>query len=173
MKFAVSSVSPNEPTITHCTLTKIEVCVPVEWSTTEAIEYAESKSHCVNNYHWTTETQADEHTIQPCDLQRGFKHLTLIMQPISKNIAATDSSITTQQRTIHARVLINIEDTPAENILRTADSIKLLSEYLELKAKAVQARIDHHHEEASKQEALAEQLNSRLLAQFDGTLVFV
>ena len=173
MKVAVSSVSPNGPTITHYTLTKLEVCVPLEWSTSEAIEYAESKWHCINNYHWTTEPETDEHNVQPCEVKLGFKHLTLIMEPLSNNTAAMDATLTTHQPTIHASVIINIEDTHAESILKTADSIQLLSEYLLLKAKAAKARTDNHHDEANKQEALAEQLNNRLLAQFNGTLVFV
>ncbi len=173
MKVAVSSVSPNGPTITHYTLTKLEVCVPVEWTIAEAIEYAESKWHCLNNYHWTTEPQPDEHAVQSCELQQGFKHLTLIMTPLSNNTAARDATLTTHQPPIHARVIINIEDTHAENIRKTADSIQLLSEYLQIKAKAAKARTNNQHDEARKQEALAEQLNNRLLAQFNGTLVFV
>jgi hypothetical protein len=95
------------------------------------------------------------------------------MEPVTHPKAATDATLTTHQPTIHASVIINIEDTRAENILKTADSIQLLSEYLQLKAKAAKARTDNHYDEARKQEALAEQLNSRLLAQFNGTLVFV
>lgn len=173
MKVAVSSVSPSGPTITHYTLTKLEVCVPVDWSTTQAIEFAESKSHCLNNYHWTTESETDAHTIQPCELQDGFKHLTIIMEPVAYNTAARSSALTTHEPIINARVIINIADAHAENILKTADGIQLLSEYLQLKAAAAKARTDNHYDEASEQEALAEQLNNRLLAQFEGTLVFV
>jgi hypothetical protein len=172
MKVAVSSVSPNGPTITHYDLTRLEVCVAVEWSTTEAIEFAESKLHCLNDYHWTT-IESHKHSVELCPVRLGFKHLTLIMEPVSNNIAATDSTLTNQEPAIHARVIINIEDTRADNILKTAHSIKLLSEYLQVKGAAAKARADNHYEEASKQEAIAEQLNSRLLAQFDGTLVFV
>ena len=95
------------------------------------------------------------------------------MEPVSDNTAATDSTLTTQEPVINARVIINIEDAHADNILKTADSIQLLSEYLQVKGAAAKARADNHYDEASKQEAIAEQLNSRLLAQFDGTLVFV
>jgi hypothetical protein len=172
MKVAVSSVSPNGPIITHYDLTKLEVCVAVEWSTTEAIEFAESKLHCLNNYHWTM-IESHEHTLELCPVRNGFKHLTLVMEPISNNTAATNATLTTQEPAIHARVIINIEDTHADNILKTATSIQLLSEYLQVKAAAAKARTDNHYEEASKQEAIAEQLNSRLLAQFEGTLVFV
>jgi hypothetical protein len=172
MKVALSSVSPNGPTITHYDLTKLEVCVAVEWSTTEAIEFAESRLHCLNNYHWTT-IESHEHTLELCPVRLGFQHLTLIMEPVSDNTAATDSTLALQEPAIHARVIINIEDTRADNILKTADSIQLLSEYLQVKGAAAKARADNHYEEASKQEAIAEQLNSRLLAQFDGTLVFV
>ena len=174
MKVAVSSVSPNGPIITHYDLTKLEVCVAVEWSTTEAIEFAESKSHCLNNYHWTI-IESHEHTLELCPVRNGFKHLTLIMEPVSDTTAATDSTvtITTEEPAIHARVIINIEDTHADNFLKTADSIQLLSEYLQVKGAAAKARADNQYEEASKQEAVAEQLNSRLLAQFKGTLVFI
>jgi len=174
MKVAVSSVSPNGPIITHYDLTKLEVCVAVEWSTTEAIEFAESKLHCLNNYHWTI-IESHEYTLELCPVRNGFKHLTLIMEPVSDTTAGTDSTvtITTEEPAIHARVIINIEDAHADNFLKTADSIQLLSEYLQVKGAAAQARADNHYDEASKQEAIAEQLNSRLLAQFDGTLVFV
>jgi hypothetical protein len=170
MKVAVSSVSPNGPIITHYDLTKLEVCVAVEWSTSEAIGFAESKLHSLNQYHWTT---IESHTVEPCPVRNGFKHLTLIMEPVPDNTAATDSTLTTQEPAIHARVIINIEDTHADNILKTADSIQLLGEYLQVKAAAAKARTDNHYDEASKQEAIAEQLNSRLLAQFNGTLVFL
>lgn len=173
MKVAVSSVSPNGPHITHYSLTKLEICVPSDWSNTQSIEFAESKLHCVNNYHWTTQTETDGHTIQPCELQHGFKHLTLTIERDSNNTADPHSILTVHEPTIHARVIINIEDTSAENILRTAHSIQLLSEYLQLKAAAAEARSNNRYDEASRQEALADQLNSRLLAQFEGTLVFV
>jgi hypothetical protein len=170
MKVAVSSVSPNGPSITHYNLTKLEVCVPAHWSAAQAIEYAESKLHCVNNYHWTTQTETDE-TIS-CELQQGFKHLTLTIEPDSNGAPAGVHS-TLDEPTINARVIINIEDTHADNILKTAHSIQLLSEYLQVKAAAATARNNNQRDEANKQEALAEQLNSRLLAQFEGTLVFV
>lgn len=174
MKVAVSSVSPNGPIITHYDLTKLEVCVAVEWSTTEAIEFAESKLHCLNNYHWTI-IESHEYTLELCPVRNGFKHLTLIMEPVSDTTAGTDSTvtITTEEPAIHARVIINIEDAHADNFLKTADSIQLLSEYLQVKGAAAKARADNQYEEASKQEAIAEQLNSRLLAQFNGTLVFI
>jgi len=172
MKVAVSSVSPNGPSITHYNLTKLGVCVPVHWSTTQAIEYAQSKLRCVNNYHWTTETEPDETIVHACELQAGFKHVTLTIEHDSNGAPAVPHS-TLDERTINARVIINIEDTHADNILKTAHGIQLLSEYLQLKAAAATARTNNHHDEAIKQEALAEQLNSRLLAQFEGTLVFV
>lgn len=172
MNVVLSSGSPNGPSITHYTLTKLGVCVPLDWSTTQAIDYAESKLHCLNNYHWTTDNETDEHTIKQCELQHGFKHLTLTMEPNSNTSTKTCSTLLVEP-TINARVIINIENTHADNILRTADSIQLLSQYLQLKAAAAKARSHNHYDEASKQEALAEQLNSRLLAQFEGTLVFV
>jgi len=172
MKLAVSSVSPNGPSITHYNVTKLGLCVPVHWSTTQAIEYAESKIRCVNNYHWTIQTQKDT-TVHACELQHGFKHLTLIIEPDLNSTPATHSTPALNEATINARVIINIEDTHAENILKTANSIQLLGEYLQVKAAAARARHDNHHDEANQQEALAEQLNSRLLAQFEGTLVFV
>jgi hypothetical protein len=96
------------------------------------------------------------------------------MEPNSNNATSTHSATpTNDEPTINARVIINIENTHADNILRTADSIQLLSDYLQLKAAAAKARSDNQHEEANQQEALAEQLNSRLLAQFEGTLVFL
>ena len=168
MKVAVSSVSPNGPTVTHYSLTKLGICVPSDWSTSQAIDFAESKFHCVNNYHWT---RIETHEHQLCDLQHGFKHLTLTIEPDSSN-PAPDSAGKIHQP-IHARVIINIDDSPAEHILRTASSIQLLCEYLELKAAAAEARTNSHYEEANRQEALADQLNSRLIAQFEGTIVFV
>ena len=172
MKVTVSSVSPNGPSITHYNLTKLGVCVPVHWSTTHVIEYAQSKLRCVNNYHWTTQTEPDETIVHACELQAGFKHVTLTIEPDSNGAPAVPHS-TLDAPTINARVIINIEDTHADNILKTAHGIQLLSEYLQLKAAAATARTNNHHDEAIKQEALAEQLNSRLLAQFEGTLVFV
>ena len=177
MRVAVSSVSPNGPSITHYTLTKLGVCVPDEWSTTQVVDYAQSKLRCLNNYHWTTQVETDEHNVKSCELQQGFKHLTLTMEPNSNNATDKRSSApaapTNDETTINARVIINIENTHADNILRTADSIQLLSDYLQLKAAAAKARNDNQHEEANQQEALAEQLNSRLLAQFEGTLIFL
>ena len=173
MNAAVSSVSPNGPTVTHYSLTKLGICVPSDWSTRQAIDFAESKLHCVNNFHWTTETETDDHTIQPCELQHGFKHLTLRIEPDSNNTRAPHPTLTIHEPSIHARVIINIEDLPAANILKTAHSIQLLCEYLQLKAAAAEARTNNHHDEASRQEVLADQLNSQLLAQFEGTIVFV
>lgn len=172
MKVAVSSVSPNGPSITHYNVTKLGLCVPIHWSTTQAIDYAQSKLRCVNNYHWTTQTQTED-TVHPCELQHGFKHLTLTIEPDSNSTPAAHSALEIDELTINARVIINLENTHAENILKTANSIQLLGEYLQIKAAAAKARHDNHHDEANKQEALAEQLNSRLLAQFEGTLVFV
>ena len=171
MKLAVSSVSPNGPSITHYNVTKLGLCVPGHWSTTQAIEYAQSKFRCVNDYHWTIQTQTVT-TVHACELQHGFKHLTLTIEPDSNSTPPAHSTLE-NELTINARVIINIEDTHAENILRTANSIQLLGEYLQVKAAAAQARRDNQHDEANQQEALAEQLNSRLLAQFEGTLVFV
>ena len=173
MNAAVSSVSPNGPTITHYSLTKLGICVPSDWSTRQAIDFAESKLHCVNNFHWTTEIETDDHTIQPCELQYGFKHLTLTIEPDSNNKGAPHPTLTIHEPSIHARVIINIEDIPAANILKTAHSIQLLCEYLQLKAAAAEARTNNYYDEASRQEALADQLNSQLLAQFEGTIVFV
>jgi hypothetical protein len=147
--------------------------VPSDWSTRQAIDFAESKLHCVNNFHWITESETDDHTLQPCELQNGFKHLTLTIEPDSNNSRARHSALTIHEASIHARVIINIENLPPEHILKTASSIQLLCEYLQLKAAAAQARTNNHHEEASRQEALADQLNSQLLAQFEGTIVFV
>jgi hypothetical protein len=173
MKAAVSSVTPDGPTITHYSLTKLGICVPSDWSTRQAVDFAESKLHCVNNFHWTTQIGTDDHTIQPCELQHGFKHLTLTIEPDSNNTTTLHPALTIHEPSIHARVIINIEDIPAENILKTAHSIKLLSEYLQLKAAAAEARTNNHHDEASRHEALADHLNSQLLAQFEGTIVFV
>jgi len=174
MKVAVSSVSPYGPSITHYNLTKLGVCVPVHWSTTQAIEYAQSKLRCVNNFHWTpqTETETDTPIVHACEMEQGFKHITLTIEPDSSS-APTAVHSTRDEPTINARVIINLEDTHVDRILKTAQSIQLLSEYLQVKAAAATARNNHHHDEATKQEALAEQLNSRLLAQFEGTLVFV
>ena len=174
MRVAISSVSPNGPSITHYNLTKLGVCVPDEWSTTQVVDYAQSKLRCLNNYHWTTQVETDERNAKSCELQQGFKHLTLTMEPNSNKATNEDSAApTNDEPTINARVIINIENTHADSILRTADSIQLLSDYLQLKAAAAKARSDNLYEEANKQEALAEQLNSRLLAQFEGTLVFL
>ena len=174
MRVAVSSVSPNGPSITHYTLTKLGVCVPDEWSTTQVVDYAESKLRCLNNYHWTTQVETDERNAKSCELQQGFIHLTLTMEPNSNNATNPRSATpTNDEPTINARVIINLENTHADNILRTADSIQLLSDYLQLKAAAAKARNDNQYDEANKQEALAEQLNNRLLAQFEGTLVFL
>ena len=172
MKVAVSSVSPNGPSITHYNLTKLGLCVPAHWSAAQAIEYAESKLRCVNNYHWTTQTETDQTIGHACELQPGFKHVTLTIEPDSNSAPAVLHS-TLDEPTINARVIINIEDTHADSILKTAHGIQLLSEFLQLKAAAAAARTNNHHDEALKQEALAEQLNSRLLAQFEGTLVFI
>lgn len=173
MNAAVSSVSPNGPTITHYSLTKLGICVPSDWSTRQAIDFAESKLHCVNNFHWTTQTETEDHTAGICNIHHGFKHLTLIIEPDSNNTAAPHHALTTHEPSIHARVILNIDDIPAESILKTAHSIQLLSDYLQLKAAAAEARTNTHHDEASRQEALADQLNSRLLAQFEGTIIFL
>lgn len=169
MKAAVSSVTPNGPTITHNNLTKIEVCVPADWSTSQAIQYAESKCHSISNYHWTTETQTDAST--PCDQQHGFKHLTLIMAPDLSN--STNQSTSSIHEPINAKLLINIDDTRAEDILKTANGIQLVWKYLQVKAAAAKARTENQHEEASRHEAAAEHLNNQLLAEFPGTLVLV
>jgi hypothetical protein len=148
MKVAVSSVSPNGPRITHYNLTKLGVCVPVHWSTKQVIEYAQSKLRCINNYHWTTPTEPDETIVHACELQAGFKHVTLTIEPDSNGAPAVPYS-TLDEPTINARVIINIEDTHADNILKTAHGIQLLSEYLQLKAAAATARTNNHHAKQS------------------------
>jgi hypothetical protein len=173
MKAALSRFTPNEPTITHYSLTKLEICVPSEWSNREAVDFAESQLHCVNNFHWTTQIETEDHIAGICTIYHGFKHLTLIIEPDSNNTAAPHPTLTIHEPSTHARVILNIENIPAESILRTAHSIQLLSEYLQLKAAAAEARINTHHDEASRQEAIADQLNSRLLAQFEGTIIFL
>lgn len=49
----------------------------------------------------------------------------------------------------------------------------LLTRYLQTKAAAIEAAQKQNFDEAQQHEALAEQLNSQLLAQFSGTLIFL
>jgi hypothetical protein len=69
--------------------------------------------------------------------------------------------------------LESLETSSFDNITRTAESIELLTEFLHLKASAIQARNDHLPDVAREHELRAEQLHSRLLAQFNGALLWL
>lgn len=67
----------------------------------------------------------------------------------------------------------SLETSSSDNITRTAESIELLTEFLHLKASAIKARNDHLPDVAREHELRAEQLHSRLLAQFNGALLWL
>jgi hypothetical protein len=68
--------------------------------------------------------------------------------------------------------LESLETSSSDNITRTAASMELLTEFLHLKASAIKARNDHLPDVAREHEIRAEQLHSKLLAQFNGALLF-
>ena len=69
--------------------------------------------------------------------------------------------------------LANLETSSSDNITRTVESIELLTEFLHLKASAIKARHDLLPELAHEHELRAEQLETRLLAQFNGALLLL
>jgi hypothetical protein len=171
MKLAASSDNLlNQPTVTHTALNRLQVCVPSHWTILQTLNFAESKWHSISRHHWAP-TPAD--SPQDCDLQTGFVHINLEAQPNLKASTTDSPPVEIEASTIHARVIINLDNTKAQNIFHTAESIQLLVEYLYLKAAAAKAVEENQLDEAQKHEVLAENLNSRLLAQFTGTLVFV
>ena len=69
--------------------------------------------------------------------------------------------------------LKSLESSGSENITRTAESIELLTEFLHVKASALQAKQDCLPEIAQQHELHAEQLENRLLALFNGALLLL
>jgi len=74
---------------------------------------------------------------------------------------------------ITAIINLGTLETSSDNITRTVESIELLTEFLHVKANALKARQDLLPELAREHELRAEQLHSRLLAQFHGALLFL
>lgn len=70
--------------------------------------------------------------------------------------------------------IINLESLEtSDNITRAAESIELLTEFLHVKASAIKAKNDRLPDLAKEHELRAEQLHSRLLAQFNGALLWL
>jgi hypothetical protein len=69
--------------------------------------------------------------------------------------------------------LQSLESSSSEDITRTAESIELLTEFLHVKASALQAKQDRLPEIARQRELHAEQLENRLLALFNGALLLL
>jgi len=170
----VSDNSPNKSaSVTHYDLNRMQICVPASWSAAQAIEFAEAKWHSITDYHWTIVTTEESHD-KTCDLQHGHVHLNLQIEPNERSANATDSiPVPIDEPTSHARVIINVDDSTPENILHTAASMYLLTRYLQTKAAALKAAQKQNFEEARAHEAMAQQINSQLLAQFTGTLIFL
>ena len=74
---------------------------------------------------------------------------------------------------ITAIINLGTLETDSDNIIRTVESIELLTEFLHVKASALRAKQDSLPELAREHELRAEQLHSRLLAQFHGALLFL
>lgn len=169
----VSDNTPNGPAVTHYDLDRIQICVPATWSAAQAIEFAESKWHSIANYHWAI-TSNGELPDNNCDLHDGHVHVNLQIEPHQLSANATDSiPVPIDESTSQARVIISVDDSRPENILQTAASMDLLTRYLQTKAAAIEAARKQNFNEAREHEALAQQLNSQLLAQFTGTLIFL
>jgi hypothetical protein len=169
----VSDNAPNGPAVTHYDLDRMQICVPATWSTAQAIEFAESKWHSIANYHWAI-TRNGKLADKNCDLHDGHVHLNLEIEQNELSANTTDSfPVPIDDSTSHARVIISVDDSKPENILQTAANMDLLTRYLQTKAAAIEAARKENFNEAQKHEALAQQLNSQLLAQFPGTLIFL
>jgi hypothetical protein len=175
MKIAtvVSDNSPSGASVTHYDLNRMQICVPAAWSATQAIEFAESKWHCITNYHWTIATNQESQD-NACDLQEGHVHLNLQIESNRSSVGQTDSvPVPIDEPISHARIIISVDASKPENILQTAANMSLLTRYLQTRAAAIEAARKQNFDEAQQHEALAEQLNSQLLAQFTGTLIFL
>jgi len=66
-----------------------------------------------------------------------------------------------------------LESTSSDNITRTAESMELITTYLRLKARVLQAKQDLLPDLAQELESDAEQLHNRILAQVKGALLFL
>ena len=69
--------------------------------------------------------------------------------------------------------LESLEASSSDNITRTVESIDLLTEFLHVKANAIKAKKDLMPDLAREHELRAEKLETRLLAQFNGTLLLL
>ena len=69
--------------------------------------------------------------------------------------------------------LESLETSSSDNLTRAAESIDLLTQFLQLKASAIKAKNDLLPDLAREHELRAEQLHSRLLAQFNGALLWL
>lgn len=69
--------------------------------------------------------------------------------------------------------LETLESSTSDNMNQTAESFRLLTEFIHLKASVLQARQDLLPDLARQLESDAQQLHNRLLAQFKGALLFL
>lgn len=69
--------------------------------------------------------------------------------------------------------LANLEASSSDNITRTVESIDLLTEFLHVKVNAIKAKNDLLPDLAREHELRAQQLETRLLAQFNGALLLL
>jgi hypothetical protein len=69
--------------------------------------------------------------------------------------------------------LESLETSSSDNITRASESIELLTQFLQLKLSAIKAKNDLLPDLAREHELRAEQLENRLLAQFNGALLLL
>ena len=69
--------------------------------------------------------------------------------------------------------LESLETSSSDNITRAVESIELLTEFLRVKASAIKAKDDHLPDLAREHELHADQLHTRLLAQFTDALLLL
>ena len=169
----IRSASDNaEPqaTITHYDLTKIQVCVPADWTEANILEFAELTWNCVPNHHWITKQYEN------CGLHSHFIHVNLqaeIYDP-AHDSTPERTPIQIEPTPVQARVIIGIESATDHEIKRTADSLQLLVDYLRLRAAAIHARENETTSTNAEQyEIQAHQRHMQLLALFPGTLMFI
>lgn len=176
MKSTSAMNQSNQPALTHCDLTAIQICVPSDWPIDKAIQFAETTSSCLLNHHWTVPHEMTKLEESPaCGLRPGFVHVIIYAEPFQSadHIVTINESILIETRRVDARVIINLASTTAQDLHNTAQNLDLLAQYLRLKAMAKEASAnDLTMADSRRHETDADHLHSRLLAQFPGTLVF-
>jgi len=64
------------PEVARYAVYDMQVCVPVEWSDEQAVEFGEQEYPCGTTHGWAVRKAMDERVM--CDDKPGFVHLVLV-----------------------------------------------------------------------------------------------